>query len=219
MENIFHSSISMKLKNAGIIAVLTLQQKESVKPVIESLLEGGVTAIELTLRTPIAVDAINMITEKYPEIICGAGTVLSPQQLVRAKEAGAVFGVAPGLNRNVLNKALEENFPFAPGIATASDIEAALEFGCTLLKFFPAEPLGGLPYLKSINGPYKHLGISYIPLGGINERNVSVYAGESIINSVGGSWIAPASLIADGKWNVIKNNAENALIIYRKERI
>lgn len=219
MSNIFDLEIGPKLKNAGIIAVLTLYKKEQVEPVIESLLEGGVTAIELTLRTPIAIDAINMITEKYREIVCGAGTVLSGKQLVLVKEAGAAFGVAPGLNRNVLAKALEEEFPFAPGIATPSDIETALEYGCNILKFFPAEPLGGFPYLKSINGPYKHLDLSFIPLGGIKETTLSSYTHESIINSVGGSWIASANLIADNRWNTIVSNARDALQMYKRERV
>jgi len=217
MNEIFSNSIRKQVTAGGVIAVLTLNKKEDISPTIESLLTGGISVIELTLRTPIAIEAINIITKDYPEILCGVGTILTPEQVVSAKEAGADFGVAPGLNRKVLESALKENFSFAPGISTASDIESALEYGCKMLKFFPAESMGGFPYLKHLNGPYMHLGLSYIPLGGINETNLVSYARESIIAGVGGSWIASQQLIADQKWKEIIENSKRAMKIYQGE--
>ena len=218
MSKIFMNNVYQRLNNAGIVAVLVLQEEKHICPTIESLLSGGVSAIELTLRTPIAIEAVNTITKKYPEMLCGVGTILTPEQLALAKKAGANFGVAPGLNRRVMDRALEEKFSFAPGIATASDIETALEYDCKLLKFFHAEKMGGLSYLTSLNAPYKHLGLTYIPLGGLNETNLATYAKESIIGGIGGSWIASSKLIADEQWDRITKNARNAMQILNKER-
>lgn len=219
MSKIFNNDVYKRLTTAGIVAVLVLHEEKHICPTIESLLSGGVSAIELTLRTPIAIEAVKTITKQYPEMLCGVGTILTPEQIVLAKNAGASFGVAPGLNRRVLDKAIEEKFSFAPGIATASEIEAALEYDCRLLKFFPAEHMGGLSYLTSLNSPYKHLGLTYIPLGGLNETNLASYARESIIGGIGGSWIASANLIDNEKWDEITKNARNALQIFNKERL
>jgi len=209
-------SIIETIKMAKIIAVLIIEEKRHVRPLIESLLEGGVNAIELTLRTKIAPEAIDIISSEYPEILCGVGTILTPEQTLLAKESGASFGVSPGLNRRVIEAARENNLPFFPGVSTPSDIEAALEYDYRLLKFFPAEPMGGIPYLKSINAPYKHLGISYLPLGGVSADNLHSYLKEDIIGGVGGSWIASPKLISDENWGQIVNNAKEAIAITKK---
>jgi 2-dehydro-3-deoxyphosphogluconate aldolase/(4S)-4-hydroxy-2-oxoglutarate aldolase len=210
--------IEKRIKEAGIVSVLVIEQEQHIRPVVESLLAGGVTAIELTLRTPIALEAVDIIHQEYPEMLLGVGTILTPDQVAQAKQAGADFGVAPGLNRRVMDAALEAKLPFGPGIATPSDIESALEYGCKLLKFFPAEPMGGLSYLRSMYAPYAHLGLSFIPLGGISQENLAEYAREKSIGAIGGSWIAAKKLIADQKWDTITQQARDAVDVFFKER-
>jgi 2-dehydro-3-deoxyphosphogluconate aldolase/(4S)-4-hydroxy-2-oxoglutarate aldolase len=210
--------IENRIKQAGIVSVLVIEKQQHIRPVVEALLEGGVTAIELTLRTPIALEAVNIIHQGYPEMLLGVGTILTPDQTVQAKQAGADFGVSPGLNRKVMDAALEAALPFGPGIATPSDIESALEYGCKLLKFFPAEPMGGLSYLRSMYAPYAHLGLSFIPLGGISQENLAEYAREKSIGAIGGSWIAAKKLIADQKWDTITRQARDAVDVFFKER-
>lgn len=218
MEMLMNAAMQRRVQEAGIVAVLVLHETEQVRPTIEALLAGGIEAVELTLRTPVALDAVRIIHEEYSQMLCGVGTILTAQQAVAAQQAGADFGVAPGLNRKVMDTAKRIGLPYAPGIATPSDIESALEYDCRLLKFFPAETIGGIEYLKSMNAPYNHLGLSYIPLGGINERNLASYAKESIIAGIGGSWIASASLISEGRWNAITDNAKTAVDMFYKER-
>ena len=171
---------------------------------------GGVNAIELTFRTPAALAALKEIRAEIPEMIAGAGTILTADQVHLAKEAGAHFGVAPGMNPRVLAAAREAGLSFAPGIATPSDIEAALEFDCRLLKFFPAEPSGGLPYLNSIAAPYLHFEIKFVPLGGLSPANMASYLQDSKIAALGGAWLAPRDLIKVGSWKEITDLAQSA---------
>src|SRR5690606_7036379 len=140
-------------------------------PVAEALLAGGVNAMELTLRTPAALSALRRIRKAVPDMLTGIGTILTPAQVREAFDSGAAFGVAPGMNPKVVEAAIDAGLPFAPGICTPSDIARAVEFDRKWLKFFPAEPLGGLKYLETIAAPYRHLGLKYIPLGGLNPSN------------------------------------------------
>jgi len=172
--------------------------------------ENGIGVMELTLRTPAALDALRAIREGVPEMVAGVGTVLTREQVREAKNAGAAFGVAPGLNRNVLDEAAKQGLPFAPGVATPSDIEAALEHGCRVMKFFPAEPSGGLAYLQSMAAPYLHLGLHFIPLGGLNEENLRAWLDSPLVCAVGGSWIAPRDLVRAKDWPEIGRRAEAA---------
>ncbi|MHB8867040.1 MAG: bifunctional 4-hydroxy-2-oxoglutarate aldolase/2-dehydro-3-deoxy-phosphogluconate aldolase, partial [Pirellulaceae bacterium] len=133
----------------------------------------------------------------------GIGTILTPEQVHQARDAGAAFGVAPGLNRRVVDAARLAELPFAPGIATPSDLELALELGCCEVKFFPAEPCGGLEYLRSLAAPYLHLGVRFIPLGGLNLENLESYLTDPLVLAVGGSWLAPRSLVQTGDWRSI----------------
>lgn len=207
-----------RIKKAGIISVLVIEENQHIRPVVDALLAGGVTAIELTLRTPIALEAVKIIHQEYPEMLLGVGTILTVDQVLQAKLAGADFGVAPGLNRRVMDAALEMNLPFGPGIATPSDIESALEYDCKLLKFFPAEPMGGLRYLRSMYTPYAHLDLSFVPLGGISQENLPDYAREKAIGAIGGSWIASRNQIMDQHWDAITKQARNAVEVFFKER-
>ncbi|EMI53036.1 KDPG and KHG aldolase [Rhodopirellula sallentina SM41] len=180
---------------------------EHAVPIAEALLAGGIHAIELTLRTPAGMDAIKSIAENVPDILLGVGTILSPETVAKTKSAGADFGVSPGMNPRVIRAAQEVGLPFAPGIATPSDLEAAIEMGCRFVKFFPAEATGGISYLRSMAAPYQHLQIEYFPLGGINAGNMGDYLCEPNIPAVGGSWIVERELVEKEDWAGITERA------------
>jgi 2-dehydro-3-deoxyphosphogluconate aldolase/(4S)-4-hydroxy-2-oxoglutarate aldolase len=169
--------------------------------------------MELTLRTPVAIDALRAIRQEVPEMLAGIGTVLFPEQIPTLVQAGAAFGVAPGTNPRVLAAAREHGLPFAPGVVTPSDVEAALQFDCRLLKFFPAEPSGGLAYLRSLAAPFAHLNVRYLPLGGVNPANLESYLREPCVHAVGGSWLAPKDLVRAQKWSEIGRLAAEARIM------
>ncbi|MES2708892.1 MAG: bifunctional 4-hydroxy-2-oxoglutarate aldolase/2-dehydro-3-deoxy-phosphogluconate aldolase [Verrucomicrobiota bacterium] len=202
-----------KLQKSAIVAVLILERAEDAVPVAEALLEGGVDAMELTLRTPAALDALREIRSRVPGMLAGVGTILTPDQVRQVVDAGGAFGVSPGLNPRVIEAALQADLPFAPGICTPSDIERALEYDRKLLKFFPAEPSGGLKYLEAIAAPYAHLGVKYIPLGGVNPSNCNNWLASPLVGGIGGSWLAPKPLIESRGWNSIREAAAQAIAI------
>jgi 2-dehydro-3-deoxyphosphogluconate aldolase/(4S)-4-hydroxy-2-oxoglutarate aldolase len=218
MSPAFDPELSTRIESFGVIAVLVVDRADDAIPLAKALLAGGVGVMELTLRTPAALDALRAIRSAVPEMIAGVGTILTPEHVESAKAAGAAFGVAPGTNPAVLAAARAAGLSFAPGIATPSDIEAALMAGCQLLKLFPCEPSGGLSYLKSIAAPYAHLGLKYIPLGGVNEKNMATYLGDPLISALGGSWLAPRDLINAGDWGAITARCEAAAAIIRATR-
>jgi 2-dehydro-3-deoxyphosphogluconate aldolase/(4S)-4-hydroxy-2-oxoglutarate aldolase len=207
--------VATRLTAKGVVAVLMIDRVDDAVPVAEALLHGGVDAMELTLRTDAALPALKSIAESVPEMLAGIGTILKPDQIVQAKDSGAAFGVSPGTNVDVIEAAQEAGLPFAPGIMTPSDIERALPFGCEILKFFPAGSSGGIKHLKNIAAPYAHLGLKYVPLGGVNQENMTDYLKEDIIAAVGGSWIAARDLIASGQWDQITSNASSAVQAHR----
>lgn len=211
-------SLDEIIKEIDIFAVLEIDDAGDAVKLAETLLEGGISAMELTLRTPAALDALQAILENVPEMAAGVGTVLTPQQVREVKAKGARFGVSPGLNRSVIKEAIKEDLPFAPGVAVPSDIEAALELGCRIMKFFPAEPQGGLTYLNSMAAPYKFLGLQFIPLGGVNENNLRTYLENPLVCAVGGSWIAKRDLIQGRKWDEIRERALAASAIAKEVR-
>jgi len=171
-------SLSRHLRQTGVIAVLMIDRADDAVSLARALLAGGVDSIELTLRTEAALECLRRIRREVPEMTLGVGTILTPQQVNQAKEAGASFGVAPGMNPRVVAEALRIGLPFAPGVCTPTDIELALEAGCRVLKFFPSEPCGGLPYLRTIAAPFMHLGVQFIPLGGVGPANAAQYLSE-----------------------------------------
>lgn len=204
---LFPAEIASRIENCGVIAVVTIDDAGSAKDLAAALLAGGIDAIELTLRTPAAITAMRTLRENVPELLVGAGTVLTQDQVQGVVEAGAQFAVSPGLNAKVVEAALAANLPFAPGIMTPSELEAGLELGLRTFKFFPAEPSGGLRYLKSMAAPYKHLGVRFVPLGGLNESNLAGYLENPLVSAVGGSWLAPADLIRERQWSEIERRA------------
>jgi 2-dehydro-3-deoxyphosphogluconate aldolase / (4S)-4-hydroxy-2-oxoglutarate aldolase len=209
-QPLFDQTLADKVSAAGVVAVLVIDEANNAVPLARALLAGGVDVMELTLRTPAALDALRAIRSEVPEMTAGIGTILTIDQLHAAREAGAAFGVSPGCNPRLLVAAREAGFSFGPGVATPSDIEAALEHGCRLLKFFPAEQLGGLPYLRAMAAPYAHLGLRYIPLGGLTAANAGTYLNDPLIAAIGGSWIAPREAIKACDWATITSSARAA---------
>lgn len=207
-----------KIEAVGVLAVVMVDDAANAAPLAEALLAGGVQAMELTLRTDAAIDSLRAIKKATPEMMVGIGTVLTPEQVKQVSGEGAAFGVSPGTNPRVVQEALGCGLPFAPGIATPSDIEAALELGCRLLKLFPAEASGGLAYLRNIAAPYNHLGIKYIPLGGVKQANLAEYLTEPLVAAVGGSWLAPKQAIADNDWKYIQDLATAASATVKEVR-
>ncbi len=200
MSDIFPQEVLDRLRAAGVVAGFSVEKIEHAVPIAEALLAGGVTAIELTLRTPIALQAVKAVCQEVPDMLVGVGTILTPEAATEVKELGADFGVAPGLNPRVVKAAKQAGLPFAPGIATPSELESAVDLGCRFVKFFPAEQLGGVRYLRSMAAPYSHLGIEYFPLGGVNSTNILDYLSEPNIPAVGGSWIVQSESVINEDW-------------------
>ncbi len=225
MQDIFQEamnpSIASKINNAGVIAVLVIDELKHTAPLAKALLEGGVDTIELTLRTDVALNAAKLIKREFPEINLGFGTVITVDQVKAIADLGADFAVAPGCNPKIISEAIKHGISFAPGIMTPTDIEIAVEHGCKILKYFPAESSGGIPHLESMSAPYKHLGLRFIPLGGCNLQNALDYLKSPLITAIGGSWIAKQSLIHNNEWDVITANAReisDLVVEVRKNR-
>ncbi len=199
-----------QIESGGVVSVLIIEEVEHAVPLAQALLAGGVNAMELTLRTDAAVEGLRQIREQVPEMLAGIGTVLNEDQIDEIVAAGAQFAVSPGLNPRVVRKAQAAGLPFAPGVMTPSDIEAAIELGCRELKFFPAEPSGGLTTLNSIRAPYAHLGVRFIPLGGVNARNMESWLQNDGVFAVGGSWLTPKDAVQSGDWNEVTRRAAEA---------
>lgn len=218
MESQFPQEMLDRIEQSGVIAVLVVDEASHIVPLSKALLACGIDAIELTLRTPAALDALKLVREQVPDMLAGIGTILRPDQVDAVVEAGAAFGVAPGLNPKVVRRAQELGLPFAPGIVTPTDIEAAIELGCRELKFFPAEPSGGIKYLRSMYAPYAHLGLQFIPLGGLDASNMASYLYDKAVPAIGGSWIAPRKLIQSENWSAVIDNATEVRRITKELR-
>ena len=210
MESQFPSDIAARIEKCGVVSVLVIDDAKHAIPLAKALLAGGIDVMELTLRTPAAIEALEAIRKSVPEMLAGIGTILTRHQVAKVVESNAGFGVAPGLNANIVAEAQKLSLPFAPGIITPSDVELAIELGCRELKFFPAEPSGGLAYLKSLAAPYAHLGVRYIPLGGVNIANLPTYMSDPNVMAVGGSWLAPRADINNEDWQTITDRAAAA---------
>ena len=207
--------IAERLARSGVVAVVTVDSPEDAGPIARALLTGGVGAIELTFRTARAAEAIRRIRAEVPEILAGAGTLLNRAHVEAAIEAGALFGVAPGCNPATIAAARECGLPFAPGVMTPTDMEIALEHGCRVLKYFPASNLAGPSALETMAAPFAHLGLRFIPLGGINLASLPQWLASPSVLCVGGSWLAPRDVIQRKDWAALQRNAEQAAEIVR----
>lgn len=218
LPSLFSEDVLLRLRRTGIIAVLVVDQPAKAVKLAEALYAGGVEAMELTLRTPSAVDCLKAVRADVPQMLAGVGTILFPQQVDQVLKAGAQFGVAPGTNPAVIRHAIASGLPFAPGVVTPTDVDMALQCGCRELKFFPAEPSGGLPMLASVKAPFAHLGLQYIPLGGVTTSNLTEWLKDPDVLAVGGSWLAKKELIEASAWAEITKVAAASSAIVRTIR-
>lgn len=211
MANIFD-----QLQELGIVPVVVLDDVKDAEPLAKALVEGGLPCAEVTFRTDAAEESIRIMSEKYPEMLVGAGTVLTTEQVDRAVAAGAKFIVSPGLNPRIVKYCVEKNIPICPGCTNPSDIEQALENGLKVVKFFPAEPAGGLPMIKAMAAPY--VGVKFMPTGGIKPSNVRSYLEYDRIIACGGSWMVPGDLVNAGDFAKITELTKEAVEIVKEVR-
>ena len=200
-----------RIARTRVVPVVVLQDAEDACPLAEALLAGGLDVMEITFRTAAAAESIQRIAAAFPEILLGAGTVLAPDQARRARDCGAVFALAPGLNPVVVAAAREAGLAFSPGVMTPSEVEHALSLGCDLLKFFPAGAAGGTAMLKALAGPYAHTGVRFIPTGGISAANMGEYLALPVVAAIGGSWMVDPKLVAARDWATITRLTREAL--------
>ncbi|MBQ8967422.1 bifunctional 4-hydroxy-2-oxoglutarate aldolase/2-dehydro-3-deoxy-phosphogluconate aldolase [Ruminococcus sp.] len=196
-----NSKFLEQLECTGIVPVIKLENTDDAVHLAKALYDGGIHCAEVTFRAEGADKVIGDMVKAYPDMLVGAGTVLTTEQCDRAIEAGAKFCVAPGLNPKVVKHCLDKGVPFAPGVANGSQIEQAMELGLDFVKFFPAEQAGGLPYIKAVSAPYSNM--KFMPTGGVNENNLNTYLAFKKIVCCGGSWIVPDKLVKAGKWEEI----------------
>ena len=203
------------LGKAGIIPVIVIEKEEQAVPLAKALVKGGLPVLEVTFRTKTAAAAIAAIRKEVPEAIVGAGTVLTVEMLRAAKAAGAVFGVAPGFDPAIIAEAKAQDFPFCPGVATASELSQALTAGCKMVKFFPAEAAGGVKMIKNLLGAFRFTGVKFMPTGGVKPENVSDYLAVPEIVCCGGTWIVPKDALASGDYAAIEKLAAYAAALVR----
>lgn len=205
-----------QLGRCGIVPVVVLNDADRALPLAKALCDGGLPCAEVTFRTAAAPKAIEIMTENFPDMLVGAGTVLTPQQAAQARSAGAKFIVSPGFNPRVVTYCLENEIPVTPGVMTPSEMELAMEMGLDVVKFFPAEPAGGLPFIKAVAAPYTRL--RFMPTGGIHPGNVREYLKYDRILACGGSWMVGAGLIDGGCFDQITELTKEAVAIVREIR-
>ena len=205
-----------KLHEIGIVPVVVIDDAKDAIPLAKALIEGGLPCAEVTFRTAAAADAIKAIADNFPDMLVGAGTVLTTEQVDKAVAAGAKFIVSPGTNPRVVKYCVEKNIPITPGTCNPSDVEQALECGVNIVKFFPAEPAGGLKYIKAIAAPY--VDVKFMPTGGINATNVRDYLAYNKIWACGGSWMVKGDLIKAGDFEKIKELTAEAVQIVKEVR-
>ena len=208
--------ILKKIEAIGIVPVVVIDDAKDAVPLAKALMDGGIPAAEVTFRTAAAEDAIRAIRAAYPEMLVGAGTVLTDEQADRALQAGASFIVSPGLNQKHVEYVLSKGALMIPGVVTPSEIELGLSMGLEVLKFFPAEPSGGLSMIKALTSAYVNLKL--MPTGGINAKNAEEYLKDPHILAVGGSWMVKKDLIREGRFDEIQKMTEEAAALVKRVR-
>ncbi|MCR5771307.1 MAG: bifunctional 4-hydroxy-2-oxoglutarate aldolase/2-dehydro-3-deoxy-phosphogluconate aldolase [Butyrivibrio sp.] len=210
------NAVLEQFQKIGIIPVVVLDDAKDAEALGKALMEGGLPAAEVTFRTEAAEESIRIMAEKFPDMLVGAGTVLTTEQVDRAVAAGAKFIVSPGLNPKVVKYCVEKNIPVTPGTQTPTEMEQALELGLDVVKFFPAEPAGGLKMIKAVSAPYTML--KFMPTGGINAENVKEYLAFDKILACGGSWMVKKDMIKNGEFDKIKDMVAEAAAIVKEIR-
>ena len=197
---------NINFENINVLPILDIDKNVDPEKLINTLIDGKINTVEITLRNEKAFDNIKFIRKKFPNLILGVGTIVNIDQLKKAINLGADFGISPGFETEILKYAQENKFSYIPGVSTASEIISCLKFDCNFLKLFPAEPLGGISYLNSLSGPFPN--VSFCPTGGINSGNYLSWLSQKNVLCVGGSWIAPKN---DNNYDKIKKRALEVL--------
>jgi 2-dehydro-3-deoxyphosphogluconate aldolase / (4S)-4-hydroxy-2-oxoglutarate aldolase len=200
-----------RIGSLGIIPVVVIENEDDAEPLAGALLEGGLPTMEVTFRTAAAPKVLKRISKTYPDILLGAGTVLTVEQAQTARECGASYIVSPGLSPKIVSHCLGQGIPVLPGVVTPTEVALALELGITTAKFFPAEASGGLPYLKAISAPFRQM--RFIPTGGIDESNLLSYLGFDRVHACGGSWMVKSELLAGKRFDEIKRLTARAVAL------
>ncbi len=203
------STIIEQISNIGIVPVIALDDVKDAKPLAKALCDGGLPCAEITFRTAAAEESIRIMASEFPEMLVGAGTVLTTDQVDRAVNAGAKFIVSPGLNPKIVAYCVEKNIPIVPGCANPSDVEQAIQLGLTTVKFFPAEQAGGLAMIKAMSAPYTN--ITFMPTGGINASNLNDYLDFNKIVACGGSWMVNKDYVTAGEFDKITSLTKEAV--------
>lgn len=210
------NEILEKLGQFGVVPVVVLDDAKNAAPLAKALCEGGLACAEVTFRTEAAQESIRVMTKEYPDMVVGAGTVLTTEQVDRAIEAGARFIVTPGLDPVIVKYCMEKQIPITPGVVTPSELAQAVNLGLDLVKFFPAEPSGGLPMIKALAAPYNKM--KFMPTGGINANNITDYLRYDKVFACGGSWMVKDSLVKAGDFDQITAMTKEAVSIVRSVR-
>ena len=205
-----------KIQEIGIVPVVVLEDAKDAAPLAQALMDGGLPCAEVTFRTDAAEESIRIMSEQFPDMLVGAGTVLTTDQVDRAVAAGAKFIVSPGLNPRIVKYCVDKGILITPGCSNPSDVEQALENGLEVVKFFPAEAAGGLPMIKAMAAPY--VGVKFMPTGGINAKNVRDYLSYDRVIACGGSWMVKGELVKEGKFDEIEKLTRGAVEIVKESR-
>lgn len=204
------------INSTRLVPVAVIPQLKQALPLAETLMKAGLPHIEITLRTDCALEAMRAIRAEFPEMTVGAGTIIDPETIPQLVEMGVAFGVSPGLNPAVVERAQSLDFQMIPGVITPGEVERGLSMGLKLLKFFPAEAAGGATMLKALAGPYGHTGVTFVPTGGVNAANAAAYLDLSVTAAIGGSWFVDRKLVEAGEFGKILELTKEALGLTRR---
>lgn len=202
-----------RIAEIGVVPVVEIDDASNALGLADALMEGGLPVVEITLRTAAAGDALRVIAKERPDVLVGAGTVLTVEQVGESADSGACFALSPGFDAQVIERSRAASLPFMPGAMTPSNVLAALGAGCKFVKFFPAVASGGPAMLKSIAGPFMSSGVRFNPTGGVSQETMSDWLSMPSVFAVGGTWVAPRKEIASRNWRLIASNARNAVFI------
>jgi 2-dehydro-3-deoxyphosphogluconate aldolase/(4S)-4-hydroxy-2-oxoglutarate aldolase len=208
---VLNDTIVSSIADIGVIPVIAVDDVAQAEPLADALIQAGLPLAEITFRTPAAAEVIERMRRARPEMLVGAGTVLTPGDVDRAAAAGARFALSPGLVADTVSRASDRSLPFIPGVMTPADIGMCLNMGIRRMKFFPAMPAGGPDMLSALNAPHAHLHPGFIPTGGVTVDTIPDWFELDCVLAVGGTWIASKQMLADGDWQAVYDNACRAV--------